>query len=78
VLSFIDEVKDPSTGAFNIVLKPTKSAGSEGVAFAASIPAARKAFDDIYGNNNVFGEMNDTVLVQEFLAGKEYVVDSVR
>ena len=29
------------------------------------------------GSTNVFGHLNTSVLVQEFLSGKEYVVDSV-
>ena len=77
VLEFVNKVKDPKTGEFRVVLKPAMSAGSEGVFFATTEAECRKFFDEIYGATNVFGEINDKVLVQEFLAGKEYVVDSV-
>jgi hypothetical protein len=65
-----------SSGAW-CVLKPTKSAGTDGVFIAKSFEEAQGCFDKILGVANVFGESNQTVLVQEFLKGKEYVVDSV-
>jgi biotin carboxylase len=34
-------------------------------------------YGDIINSTNVFGHLNTSVLVQEFLSGKEYVVDSV-
>ena len=77
VLDFVNEVADPSTGRFRVVLKPAMSAGSEGVYFATSKEECKKYFNLIYGATNVFGMVNTKVLVQEFLEGKEYVVDSV-
>jgi len=65
-----------SNGAW-CVLKPTKSAGTDGVFISKCAAEARDCFDKILGAANVFGEANQTVLVQEFLKGKEYVVDSV-
>lgn len=59
------------------MLKPLASAGSDGVYFAASEAEARTAFDTILGGRNVFGADNGAVLIQEFLQGTEYVVDSV-
>lgn len=59
------------------VLKPTKSAGTDGVFIAKSIGEAQNCFDSILGAANLFGETNQTVLCQEFLKGKEYIVDSV-
>lgn len=59
------------------VLKPTKSAGTDGVFIAKDLEEAERRFSEIIGKNNVFGDQNDCVLVQEFLKGKEYVIDSV-
>ncbi|CAK0817426.1 unnamed protein product [Prorocentrum cordatum] len=59
------------------VLKPTKSAGTDGVFISKTVKDARECFDKILGAANVFGESNQTVLVQEFLKGTEYVIDSV-
>jgi len=77
VKRFIDGVKNPRTGEFSIVLKPVSSAGSEGVSFAHNVQEAKEAYDHIFGEKNVFGEDNTSVLCQEFLQGTEYVVDCV-
>ena len=47
------------------VLKPTKSAGTDGVFIAKSTAEARRRFGEILGAANVFGESNQTVLAQE-------------
>ncbi|KAJ8599403.1 hypothetical protein CTAYLR_009705 [Chrysophaeum taylorii] len=59
------------------VLKPCKSAGTDGVYIAKNHEEARRRFNQILGQENIFGETNDAVLVQEFLRGTEFVVDSV-
>lgn len=69
-------VRNASDGAW-CVLKPTKSAGTDGVFIAKTLDEAWDCFDRILGAANVFGEENQTVLVQEFLKGTEYIVDSV-
>jgi len=77
--AFLAELRvreDDPEGAW-CVLKPTKSAGSDGVYIAKTIGEATEAFQRILGAADVFGEVNQTVLMQEFLKGKEYVVDSV-
>jgi len=74
---FINQQAEKNGGDFSVVLKPAASAGSEGVHFASTMEDAEKYYNMIYGEKNVFGFQNNSVLVQEFLAGKEYVVDSV-
>lgn len=44
---------------------------------ARSLPEARAAFHRIKGRTNQYGEQNEAVLVQEFMAGTEYVVNCV-
>ena len=44
---------------------------------AKSLEEAESRFGEICGSDNVFGETNTNVLVQEFMAGQEFVVDSV-
>jgi len=66
-----------STSGSWCVLKPTKSAGTDGVFICKSFAEAEENFGKIIGCANIFGVTNETVLVQEFLKGKEYVVDSV-
>jgi len=59
------------------VLKPVQSAGTDGVHISKCVAQARACFAKVVGSRDVFGEVNTAVLVQEFLRGKEYVVDSV-
>jgi len=61
----------------NVVVKPAKSAGSDRVYKCANAEEAVQAFGEICGVTNGLGHMSDSALVQEFLEGTEYVVDSV-
>eukprot|EP00640_Fibrocapsa_japonica_P000960 CAMPEP_0113934136 /NCGR_PEP_ID=MMETSP1339-20121228/1456_1 /TAXON_ID=94617 /ORGANISM="Fibrocapsa japonica" /LENGTH=854 /DNA_ID=CAMNT_0000935799 /DNA_START=152 /DNA_END=2716 /DNA_ORIENTATION=+ /assembly_acc=CAM_ASM_000762 len=59
------------------ILKPRRSAGSDGVFFCENLVEARDHFNTILSRPTIFGESSRDVLVQEFLHGKEYVVDTV-
>ena len=58
-------------------MKPNQSAGSDDVFLCTSEDEVKKGFDKINGAINGLGVVNEGVLLQEFLEGKEYVVDSV-
>jgi biotin carboxylase len=60
-----------------VVLKPVDSAGSDDVALCSTFEEAKQAFQRIIGKINVLGITNTSVLIQEYLEGDEYVVDSV-
>lgn len=77
VEAFVKTLYGTNLERMKIVLKPCRSAGTENVFFSSSLEEAKKAFDIILGDENIFGEINDMVLVQEFLQGTEYVIDSV-
>ena len=62
---------------FKVVIKPVKSAGSDHVYLCESVDELKLRFDTILGHNNQLGFMNDCVLIQEYLSGSEYVVDTV-
>ncbi|WP_158240642.1 GNAT family N-acetyltransferase [Telmatospirillum siberiense] len=64
-------------GHWPIVLKPRCSKGADGVRLCASREAVVRAFRDIHGRVDRLGFHNDTVLAQEYLRGREYVVDTV-
>ena len=53
------------------------AAGSDDVFLCDSEESVRIAFDKINGAINNLGVRNEGVLIQEFLQGTEYVVDSV-
>jgi biotin carboxylase len=74
VKAFLDEWQP---NPFLAVVKPIQSAGSDDVFKCSSEAEVKEAFDKINGAINGLGLVNEGVLVQEFLAGKEYVVDSV-
>jgi len=74
VAAFLAEWKpDP----FIVVVKPIQSAGSDDVFKCTSEAEVKTAFDKINGAINGLGVKNEGVLVQEFLDGTEYVIDSV-
>ena len=68
---------DWNPNPFCVVVKPIQSAGSDDVFKCQSVEETRAAFDKINGAINGLGLVNEGVLVQEFLDGTEYVIDSV-
>ena len=62
---------------FKVIVKPMDSAGSDDVTLCSSIHEVQAAFGNIMGKVNGLGLVNKAVLVQEYLEGKEYVVDMV-
>lgn len=53
------------------------AAGTDDVFLCCTREEAATAFTRINGKRNGLGLVNDGALVQEFLAGKEYVIDKV-
>lgn len=66
-----------SHNKFPVVLKPLESAGADGVYICNGLLEAETAFAKIYGTKNRLNIDNVNVLVQEYLAGTEYVVNMV-
>jgi len=62
---------------YPIVLKPNEAAGSEGVKLCNSFEEAKDHFDVLMNCQLQIGGACPAVLCQEFLRGKEYVVDHV-
>ncbi|WP_411566253.1 ATP-grasp domain-containing protein [Pseudomonas orientalis] len=67
----------PDLQAARTVVKPLSSCGTDGVNFCESADQVKKAAESILGQDNCFGSLNDGVLVQEYISGIEYVVDTV-
>mmetsp|Transcript_27879 Transcript_27879/g.31319 ORF Transcript_27879/g.31319 Transcript_27879/m.31319 type:complete len:562 (+) Transcript_27879:206-1891(+) len=65
------------TESYPIVLKPTESAGSDGVKLCPNFEEAKEHFHQLMNSQLVNGGDCGQVLCQEFLKGKEYVVDHV-
>lgn len=60
----------------DLVVKPPNSAGSDGVTHVRAGVGWPAAFGRLLGERNKLGLVNDEVLVQEYLTGTEYVVDT--
>merc|ERR1712178_578834 len=60
-----------------VVAKPVGGAGSEGVFFCQSPLDIEAAHKHIVGNRSSTGALNDSLALQEFLAGDEYIVDTI-
>ena len=72
------DVKDfLQTEPYPVVLKPVESAGSDGVKLCHSFKEAEEHFHVLMNSQMVNGGDCPSVLCQEFLRGKEYVVDHV-
>merc|ERR1719356_1078206 len=60
-----------------VVVKPVESAGSDGVRLCHTIEEAEEHFTLLMNSQRKVGSQNASVLCQEFLKGKEYVIDHV-
>lgn len=60
-----------------VVAKPLRSVASDSVAVCRTESELARAYEAIAGRKNVLGIVNESVLVQEFVDGQEYVVDTV-
>ncbi len=64
-------------GRFPVVVKPAASAGSDNIHVCGSAAEVRAAVQRILDADNLFGTRNTQALVQEYLEGQEWVVDTV-
>lgn len=61
----------------HLVVKPTTSAGTDGVGFATGGQGWRELQAGLLGAVNRYGAVNEEVLVQEYVTGTEYAIDTV-
>src|SRR5262249_20840374 len=62
---------------YRTILKAQRSSGSNLVFAARTARQIRDAFTQILSRTTMFGERNSEVCVQEFIEGREYIVDTV-
>lgn len=67
----------PELQTARTVVKPLSSCGTDGVSFCEDSTQVGAAVERVLGAPNCFGQPNQGVLVQEYISGVEYVVDSV-
>jgi len=64
-------------GRYPVIVKPAASAGSDNIHLCTTRDEALAAVHQVLEANNLFGAPNTHALVQEFLDGQEWVVDTV-
>jgi biotin carboxylase len=70
-----DWIRDNGLTHRALIVKPPKSAGTDNVHLVEADGDWRRYFDAILGTQNGFDITNDSVIVQEYLEGPEYIVD---
>jgi len=68
----VSSINDFTDFTFPVILKPRDNSGSRGVVFCNSISEANSYFSEVKKYTN-----KDTILVEEFIGGKEYSIESL-
>ena len=76
---FIEEAQRSRNSQLNfpVVLKPVQSAGGDGVVFCNTLPEAEQEYRKLRKSRDKLGNLNNKILVQEYLQGSEYCVNAV-
>ena len=69
-------IEEAGLAGLDLVIKPPKSASTDGVTFVAAGRGWRQVFDEAIGGTNRLGLVNDALVVQQYVEGIEYVVDT--
>lgn len=64
-------------GSWPVVVKPLDSAGSDQVTFARTMAEVVRAASAILASNNIFHAANEAVICQQYLAGRQFAVNTV-
>lgn len=60
-----------------VVVKPPASCGTDTVVFCQDLAGVEQAFIRIFGQTNAIDLVNTSVLIQEYIGGTEYIVNTV-
>lgn len=63
-------------GAWPVVVKPLSGAGSDGVHFCPDEASLLEKCREVFAGRDIFGYRNTEILLQEFLRGTEYIVNT--
>jgi biotin carboxylase len=62
---------------YPVVIKALRSAGTDGVYISSNENELRAAFEKLINSESIYDEVNNEILVESFLDGKEHVVNAV-
>jgi biotin carboxylase len=66
-----------TNGSRPVVVKPLASAGTDGVRVCRTVEQVRQACENVLGHVDLLGATNHRALVQDYLDGTEYIVNTV-
>lgn len=69
--------KLPDVGGYPVVVKPRNSGNSNGFHICYNLPQLKSACEELLGKKNLLSHINETVLLQEFLSGTEYALNTI-
>lgn len=62
---------------FPLFIKPVESAGSDGCKKINNFTELSSFFNGIHGKLNLLGKMNNSLIIQEYIEGEQFIVNSV-
>lgn len=62
---------------YPVVIKPRMSTGSQGVSIVYNATDLETSINTIIHNKNIFGQSNGKAIIQEFIDGEEYFINTV-
>jgi hypothetical protein len=74
---YLESQNPPLSDAHPVIFKILEGSGSEGVHRVHSLKQAEEIFSSEVGGESWFGKSIAKILIQEFLQGEDYVIDSV-
>lgn len=75
--AYLESLSPPLSQSDPVIFKILGGSSSEGVQKVSSLEQAEEIFSREIGSKTSYGTGIDQVLIQEFLKGQEYVIDSV-
>lgn len=72
ILKFLD-----SSPNYPVFIKPTASAGSDNCKKCNSREDVIAGFRNIYNEENILGKTNESLILQEYIPGEQYIVNTV-
>lgn len=73
----VSELPNYDEGAFPVFIKPVNSAGSDGCFRCNDINSLKSRVESLVNAKNLLGNINTKVMVQEYIQGQQYVVNTV-
>ncbi|TFH89418.1 ATP-grasp domain-containing protein [Vibrio ouci] len=77
LVNSVDQLPDYPKEAFPLFVKPINSAGSDGCFRCDDLASVQHRVDALVNQENLLGNMNSQVMVQEYIEGQQYVVNTV-